>query len=454
MPSVSFLPTPLRGFLRKSFLERNQKVIGIVAVALFLAGSAFALLLQGGVFASTYGVTAYFTDAAGINSGDEVTVAGLSAGTVKGLSIENGRVAMDLAVDSNVVLPRDSTATVKVQTLLGRETVELTAGSSKAKLADGDVIPLSRTTTPIDITRLNDISVNLLRQSDAHALNQMLDELAQITAGKEAQVRTLIRGLADVTQAIDERRVQLASLITAFRVVSTTLADKDQSIVSLIDHLNPVLANLAAREQAIKTLLQATDSASHATADLVARNRGVLDSTLRGLHTDLQILNRHQVDLAATIQYLNSAVHGYQSVGYSGANTGFRGRGGSGGFPNRWANIFVQSLGPAGVDAFLGRCGAIDKLIDQVLGSNCHKRPKSKSGPLPVPVPRGPLPKQQGPLPLPLPLPSGIKVPIPTPSVSPPTLPKPRVSPPPLPGNVGVIVKSALTGIGGGGTGS
>jgi len=447
---VSLLPTPLRGFLRKSFLERNQKIIGLIAAVIIVGGSAFALLLQGGVFASTYKVTAYFSDAAGINPGDEVTVAGLKAGTVKGLTVQRGRVAMDLAVSSGVKLTRDTRASVVIQTLLGRETVELQNGTARAQLADGDVIPLSMTSTPVNITSLNDVSVRLLRKSDAAALNSLLREVSQITAGKAQQVRRLVNGLANVTQAVDQRRAQLASLITALKVVSTTLANKDRTILSLIDNLNPVLSNLAVRQQAIRRLLQATDAASHDTADLVARNRGVLDATLRGLHTDLTVLDRHQVDLAATIQYLDDAVHGYQSVGYSQAHPGpgFQGSG-SGGFPNHWANIFVQSLGPVGVDAFLGQCGVVDHLIDQVLGTNCHKQPKKGASPLPVP--KGPagvhIPK------LPVPTPTGLGVP--TPSV--PSVPLPSISPPklglpkkPLPGNVGDIVKTALSGSRGG----
>ena len=79
----------------KSFLERNQKLIGAIGIAALLAGSAFALLLTGGVFARTYHVTAYFSDAAGLQSGDPVTVAGLKAGTVKGLDISHGQVAVE-----------------------------------------------------------------------------------------------------------------------------------------------------------------------------------------------------------------------------------------------------------------------------------------------------------------------------------------------------------------------
>ena len=119
------MANPLRGFLHKSFLERNQKVIGIIGVLAVLAGSAFALLMSSGVFARTYKVTAYFTDAASITPGDKVTVAGLDAGTVKGLDIRGGEVSMTLAVDSGVKLTADTRATVHIETLLGRKSVEL-----------------------------------------------------------------------------------------------------------------------------------------------------------------------------------------------------------------------------------------------------------------------------------------------------------------------------------------
>ena len=131
----------LRGALRKSFLERNQRVIGLIAIALLVGGSAMALLLTGGVFASRYKVTAYFTDAAGIQPGDDVTVAGLKAGTVKGLHIQDGRVAMDLVIDRGITLPADSSADVVIQTLLGKETVSLVAGHNQTPLRDGSVIP-------------------------------------------------------------------------------------------------------------------------------------------------------------------------------------------------------------------------------------------------------------------------------------------------------------------------
>jgi phospholipid/cholesterol/gamma-HCH transport system substrate-binding protein len=363
-----------RARLQTSFLERNQRVIGAIAVALIVVGTAVALLLSGGVFARTYPVRAVFTDAGGIAVGDEVTVAGLDAGSVKGLRIEQGKVVMDLAVNQGVELPADSRAEVVIETLLGKRSVNLEAGQDTTRtLEQVGAIPVERTGTPIDITDLNDISVRLLNESDADALNELLLQVTDITQGKGEEITELVSGLADLTEAVDSRREELSGVITALRTLSQTFGERDETLVSLIDHLDPVLQNLSAHQDDLIRLLVATDGASHEVADLIERNRPVLDDTLNSLHADLKVLDRHQLDLAATIAYLEQSVQGYASVAYSTGTCGTEQPPCERGVPNRWANIFVQSLGPLGVDAILGPCGLVDQLIDQVLGTDCSE---------------------------------------------------------------------------------
>jgi phospholipid/cholesterol/gamma-HCH transport system substrate-binding protein len=374
-----------RARLRTSFLERNQRIIGTIGVVAILIGTAGALLLSGGVLARTYPVRAVFTDAGGIASGDQVTVAGLDAGTVKGIHIEQGRVVMDLAVNKGVDMPADSRAEVVIETLLGKRSVNLVAGQDTAHtLEEVGSIPMERTVTPIDITDLNDISVRLLNESDADALNELLRQVTTITQGKSSEITELVSGLADLTEAVDSRREELSGLITALRTLAETFGERDETLVSLIDHLDPVLANLSAHQEDLARLLVSTDGASHEVADLIQRNRPVLDDTLNSLHTDLKILDRHQLDLAATVAYLEQSVQGYASVAYSQGNCGTKQPPCTRGLPNRWASIFVQSLGPLGVDALLGPCGLVDQLIDQVLGTDCNdsgsgSKPKGNS---------------------------------------------------------------------------
>jgi phospholipid/cholesterol/gamma-HCH transport system substrate-binding protein len=365
---------------RTSFLERNQLIIGIVGALLFVGGSAFSLLLGSGVFNQAYKVTAYFSDAAGIKSGDNVKVAGLEAGKIGSIEISDGLVAVELKVDKGIELSKDATAEITIETLLGRKSVTLFDGSAGAPLADGDEIAIEDTITPIELVDLADTSVRLLEESDADALETFMAEVSKITSGKREQITTLIDGLGNTLAAVDERKVELASMIDSLRVVSTTFAERDDTLVHLIDNFDVVLANLAERTDELVTFLENTDEASHEVAALVARNRGHLDSAISGLSTTLRVLDKHQVDLAATISYLEKAVQGYSSVGYSQ------------GVPNRWANIFVQSLGPAGVDAALGPCGALDQALDELLGPDprdCDERedfePEGEDPPLPVP---------------------------------------------------------------------
>ena len=408
--------------LQKSFLERNHLVIGSIAIALIILGTALSLLLSGGVFAKTYTVTALFTDAAGLQPDDKVTVAGLEAGRVKGIELRGSIVAVELGVNRGVELTKDTRAEVSVQTLLGKRAVNLISGdfagiprdgqNDPLLLQDGAIIPVKRTTTPIDIVELNDISTKLAQESDPTALNEFLKDLAQITSGKQRQVRQVATGLTQVLKAVDSRRDQLADLITSLRILFTTLGERRDTIVSFIDRFDVVFQNLAGRQREIATLLQATDSASHETANLIARNRAVLDSDLRLLHEVLNVLSRHQLDLAATISYLEDAVQGYQSVAH---RQGTCGRVDSfncdPGVQNAWASIFVQSLGPIGVDALVGKCGAVDQFFDQLTGGDCTLAPAPLSLPTGLNVPN--LPGATGIGPLPPLLPPNLPVPIP-----------------------------------------
>ena len=364
-----------------SLLERNQHIIGTVAVLFIVAATALALLMQGGLLTKKYHVTALFTDAAGIRPGDNVTVAGLIGGRVEDVRIEGGTVAMDLGVHEEVQLPADTRAEITIETLLGRKSVALIAGESEEPLEEDDIIGLDRTTTPVDIAELNDISVELLEGSDAEALESFMEDVSEITAGSAEDVQTLVEGLRKVTAAVDIRRDQLANLIESLRTLSITFGERDDTIVSLIDNLDIVLGNLAERQNDLERLLHATDSTSHETADLVRRNEAVLNSTLTFLHQDLKVIDRHQLDLAAFFDYLENAIQGYQGVGYSDCT-----RPGVGCVPNRWANIFVQSLGPAGVDAVVGECGLVDQFFDQMFDARCDDPTSAASPPVAPPT--------------------------------------------------------------------
>ncbi|MFN7241645.1 MAG: MlaD family protein [Dietzia cercidiphylli] len=64
--------------------------------------------------------TAYVADAAGLNTGDSVQVAGMKVGSVRKIALDGDRVRVDFAIDTGVALGSDTSAQIKTDSILGR----------------------------------------------------------------------------------------------------------------------------------------------------------------------------------------------------------------------------------------------------------------------------------------------------------------------------------------------
>lgn len=358
----------------RSFTERRPKVIGAVAVVLILAIVGAVLLLTGSIFASTYQVDARFPTAVGLSSGSKVLLAGVQVGTVGPMHVQGNSVLVELDIQQGVQLPSDTAAKIEVQTLLGVTGVNLLPGQDWSQLLQaGNVI--TRTTAPVEFFDVRSSATGLLSATDAKALGNLVQTLAQVTTGKQAEVKAIVSGLNKFTGTIDARRSQVAALIDSAEKLSGTLASRDQQLATVVDDLDKVMSGLSARSAQLGQLIANTEQAAAQTAQLVGRNRPRLQQMLDALHRDLQVLGQHQVDLAQGVAYAGAAVQGFQSVGYSGPQR----------TPNSWANIFVNVASLTPVDGVIGSCGALDQALDIALGPDplpCDAR----NGPIPTPA--------------------------------------------------------------------
>lgn len=359
----------------KSFTERNPIVIGIVVIALIGAAVTGALVLNAGVFKGRYTVSARFADAAGLRPGDRVRVAGVPSGEVASVHEEDGQVEVTMRVDDSVELSGDTRAAVVVETVLGTKTVKLETGDDwDHPLGDGDVI--TETETPVEVLDLQNIGTRLFTESDGAAFDDLIDSLNQITEDKRSDVRHIVRGVNRLTSELNNRDQEARDLFDSAETLTRTLADRDDDLANAVDDLNVVIGDLADRRQELETLLEQTSEAAGRLADLVGDNRPQLDAVLDDLHSTLEVIGRHQVDLAAGVGYLGAALEGFSSIGYSGPDN----------TPNEWGNIFTQLIGPVSPDGIMGACGPFDRALDLAFGPD----------PLPCDQREGPLPNTSG----------------------------------------------------------
>ena len=355
----------------KAFTERRPRILGAVVVGILAVVVIGIIFLNKNIFNSGYQVSARFSNAAGIGSGTNVLVAGVKVGTVTGVKIDGNAVDAAMSINHGVVLPHHTLASVQVETLLGVVDVALQPVSGwSAPLHSGAMI--TNTSVAEEFYQVQNTAGHLLTQTNAKALNNVIESLATITQGKQTQVAQIIKGLGALTTTVDQRSGEVSQLIDSANTVSATLASRDQQLASVLDNLNTVTGGLANQSGDLGSLIDNIDQMAAQTNSLVGQDRPQLNSLLQNLHQVLGVVSTHQVDVAQGVSYLGAALKGFASVGYSGPNN----------TPNTWANIYTNVVTLPGGFGVLGPCGALDQALTAALGpdpASCS----NQSGPLP-----------------------------------------------------------------------
>ncbi|MEM9115868.1 MAG: outer membrane lipid asymmetry maintenance protein MlaD [Myxococcota bacterium] len=110
----------------------NEIAVGAF-VSLGLVGLAYLSVSIGGLEwgLDRMPIHARFASIGDLKTGASVKIAGVKVGTVDGIRLENYAAEVDLAVDRAVVLPADSTASIRTEGLLGESYILLTPGGAE-----------------------------------------------------------------------------------------------------------------------------------------------------------------------------------------------------------------------------------------------------------------------------------------------------------------------------------
>jgi phospholipid/cholesterol/gamma-HCH transport system substrate-binding protein len=89
--------------------------------------------------AGGFTVTAEFDNAAGVNTGTDVRLAGIKVGTVTAetLNPENYQAVITMAIDPKISLSDDTTAKITSEGLLGSNFIAIEPGGSDVRLTEG-----------------------------------------------------------------------------------------------------------------------------------------------------------------------------------------------------------------------------------------------------------------------------------------------------------------------------
>jgi phospholipid/cholesterol/gamma-HCH transport system substrate-binding protein len=285
----------------KSFKERNPIVMGVIGSVALAALLTVTLnydnlpIVGGG---TTY--EAEFSEAAGLQQDDEVRIAGIKVGEVRGVQLADDHVLVSFRVKNAWIGDRTS-AEIKIKTLLGRKFLSLNPTGDDIQDPDRP-IPRTRTVTPYDVTDAFNGLADTVGAIDTKQLADSFTTLSDTFRNSPEHVRSALDGLSRLSKTVSSRDSQIAELLANARKLTTTLANSNDDFEKLIGDGNLLLTELNSRRDAIRDLLDGSARLAGQLSGLVRDNTDALKPALQSLNQVTDLLKRQNDNLTRGLQ--------------------------------------------------------------------------------------------------------------------------------------------------------
>lgn len=289
----------------KPLVQRDPFRVGIVAIALGAVLGLVVLVLSVVSF-GTSSYTAVLEHTAGLRKGEDVQVHGVAVGRITSVELSDRQVVVEFVVDDGIQLGSETTAEVKVATLLGTHYLEVDPQGA-GSLAD-DRIPLERTSVPYNLQDVLEGGTENLQKLDADTLAEALTAVSDTLSASAGDIRPALTGVARLSEVVTTRSSQVGALLEAARSVTDQLSDSSDDIVGLMEQTNLVVREVTARREAIHRLLEETTGLADALTAIVTQTQEDLRPALRDINLALESLNQEDKALKKVLDVMAPAV--------------------------------------------------------------------------------------------------------------------------------------------------
>ncbi|HKS53036.1 MAG TPA: MCE family protein [Pseudonocardiaceae bacterium] len=285
--------------MRGIFAPLTKLIVFTAVIA--LATGLVALTIANVTLSPTTRYLARFTDVSGLLVGDDVRIAGVRVGSVDSIELVDRRFAqVGFSVDARQHLPASATAAVLYRNLLGQRYLSLARGPGPVgqTLPPGGLIPIERTTPPLNLTVLFNGFKPLLVGLDPAQLNQLSWEIVQVLQGQGGTVESLLASTSSLTRDLADRDRVIGEVIMNLNAVLDTVNARDEQLSALILQLQRLVSGLAADREPIGQAIVSIDQLAGTTA-------GLLRDARPPLRDDIAALGALSTNLADSSQVID-----------------------------------------------------------------------------------------------------------------------------------------------------
>ena len=278
----------------------------VFVVVTSLATAVLVVTIGNIGFGSSREYRAEFTDATGVNKGDDIRVAGVRVGTVSEVEIvDRTRALVTFSVDEETSVNGGTNAAIRYRNLVGQRYISLTqeVGDTQ-RLPAGTTIPVSRTRPALDLTVLFNGFKPLFQALSPEDVNKLSFELMQVFQGEGGTLEGLLAHTASVTNTLADRDQVIGDLIDNLSLVLDHVADRDQQLTRLIQSFRTLVGGLKQDRNAILDSLDDVSTLSVETASLIDGIREPFVKDIKELRTVAGNIDKNKAELDRALQVL------------------------------------------------------------------------------------------------------------------------------------------------------
>lgn len=299
----------------RSIANANPYRLGLVAIACVGLLGGLVVVFSLASF-GTRDYKAVLEHTAGLRVGEDVQVAGVSSGEVRSIQLDGDQVVVEFTLDREIDLGEDTTAAVRVATLLGTHALRIDPRGG-GSLPD-DTIPLEQTSVPYNLQDVLEVGGQALQDLDPKLLAKALTAASDSLKAGSDDLRPALKGIAAISTIVATRMDQAGELLEAARTVSQQLSDSTGDIIGLMKQSQLVLDEIVRRRAVLHELLVDAQALATALTGITRSAEKTIGPTLRDLNSTIEVLRDHEALLREGFHVLAPSARYLANVGGNG----------------------------------------------------------------------------------------------------------------------------------------
>lgn len=293
--------------------RRTSIVAGVAALAMLLSGcdfSVYSLPLPGGakIKGPSYTVTVEFTDVLDLVPKSSVKVDDVTVGTVEKVWLDGYVAKVRIKLPKSLDLPDNTHATIRQTSLLGEKFVSLSrpTGSEqpRGKLENGELIPLSRTTSNVEVEQVLSALSLLLNGGGVAQLQIITQELNKALTGNEPAIRDVLTQLNTFVGTLNQNKATIITAIKSVDALAKKLNAQKATLATAIDSLPKSIKTLDQQRAALVKTLQALATLGNTATRVITSAQKDLVANLQSLYPILTKLAQAGDNLPKSLELL------------------------------------------------------------------------------------------------------------------------------------------------------